>query len=321
MKSFREYLAEKKVIEPKIIEESRTEEEKAALIEEAQFAAADLKKALTKVVKVINTATGRTYSLSPLPYYYKNSSGEHEGYYAFDKSGNAIRFLAEPKKSKLNVKKEAGYEVSSFDVFDIDDVKGSGGKPKPTVHVELNGLNIIQSLDEIKKVIKDPKKNNTFSIDVELPNPNKKVKLPVKVLEEGKRVIAVDLIEEAKVQIGEEVYKSMGAAIEALFKMGYEGKEIKKLTGCSAAQLSQALKKVNAMGTIEGKPGSAEAVGAKQIKLPKIPEKVPVDKLFEHLESLVKLILMGLQKGLIVTGQAGVGKCVGADTKVSVKIK
>jgi hypothetical protein len=55
--------------------------------------------------------------------------------------------------------------------------------------------------------------------------------------------------------------------------------------------------------------------------MPKIPKKVPVDKLFKHLNSLTKLVLMGLTKSLIVTGMAGVGKCVSGKTKVNVTIK
>jgi hypothetical protein len=321
MKSFKDYLSKKNVISQDIIEESRTEAERN-LVEEAAFKAADINKVIKKVASVISKATGTKFASSPLPYYYKNKDGEQEGYYLFTKKGNAIRLNVGESKSKLNVKKEAGSEIISFDVFDIADAKGE--KTKPTVTVKLNGLNIVQVIKELTDVITNPSANKKFKKEIELPNPNKRTKLPTKkVTEEGKTksVLDINLIEEAKIQIGDDIYKSMGAAIEGLFKKGMTGPEIKKITGCSPAQLSQGLKKIEQLAEIEGVPGLAEGVGAKVIKMPEIPKKVPVDTLFKHLNSLVKMVLMGLQKGLIVSGQAGVGKCVGPKTNVKVNIK
>jgi len=320
MKSFREYVSDTGIIDQKIIDASLVAT--GDLTEEA-FKLTDQTKVLKNITKLVSKTTGLKYSVSPVPVKFKNSAGSQTGFYLFNTSNlAAIRINVSDKapKSTLNQKQQPGFEITSFDVFADD----KGEAKAATVHVELGGLNIVQVLEELKDVLLNPSKNNKFERTINLPNPNKMVPLPKTktVTEEGKTVYKNDirLIEEAKIVIGETEYGSMGAAIEGLFKMGYESKEIKKLTDCSAAQLSQALKKLGNEATISGTPGTADSFGATVIKLPKIPEKVPVDELFEDLNNLVKLVISGYRNALIVTGMAGVGKCVGPNTLVDLKI-
>jgi hypothetical protein len=321
MKSFREYLSNKGIVDQDIIEESLRAS--GELVEEA-FQLKNKMKVLNNIARLISKDTGEKYSPSPVPVVFKNSFGSFTGYYLFNtKNMKAVRLNISDKKEKNNLTgqpKEA-FEITSFDVF--ADEKGPA--KAATVHVDLGGLNIVQIIAEFKDVLKNPTKNKKFVKTINLPNPNPMKPLPKtkEVNEEGKTVYKNDirLIEEAKVVVGDNEYNSMGAAIEALFKMGYERKEIKKLTNCSAAQLSQALKKLGNEVDVVGTPGTKDTFGKTVIKLPKIPEKVPVDELFEDLNDLVKLVIGGYRNSLIVTGMAGVGKCVGPNTIVDVKIK
>jgi hypothetical protein len=197
--TFREYLSDKNVVSQEIIEESIN----STLVEEAAFKSADKVKVLDKVKKIIEKATGKKYALSPMPFFYKNKSGSHTGFYMWAKDKSAIRFNLDETKSKLNIKKTSGFEITSFDVYSAEDAKANKGKGhlKPTVTVNLNGLNIVQVISKLTDVLKNPEKNKKFTITVDLPNPYPKKPLPVKVVEEAK-VLDINLIEEANVQNG-----------------------------------------------------------------------------------------------------------------------
>lgn len=288
------------------------------LVEEGKFNADDISSAVDSVIPLIEKGLGQTVYKDPVPQWFNNElSGNGLGVLCYHGDGKAFR---------LNIIGNTIDNVSSISSVDVWG-KDTDKLTNPDVNINLNGLNILQVIKSISNIIKDPSKIEDIVIEKLNPNADK-VKGILdndETIEESKYQFGIKtgskaiLLEEAKVSIGNKVYDDMYKAIEGLWNDGYQSDDIKEITGVSKDFVDKVLKDIGAVDIIYVSKGGADEILEPTIKLPKVPNTISVDALIEDIDSSVESVISGLEKSLILAGMKGVGKCIGAGTRIAFK--
>lgn len=108
-------------------------------LQEAKFASGSSMKIVQKMLNVLGRRIGDKFTLSKAPKTYKTSEGEFAGYMSYFAGGR--------KALRINFLLGKSDEVISVDYY-------AAPAKTPDVNLELNGLNIVQTIDDIEMLIK-----------------------------------------------------------------------------------------------------------------------------------------------------------------------
>tara|TARA_R110001606_G_scaffold392489_1_gene561464 strand:+ start:10667 stop:12091 length:1425 start_codon:yes stop_codon:yes gene_type:complete len=246
--------------------------EKQVLISEA-FDSAKMGKAVKLIKAYLTKKIGKMYNTDVQEF--SNKFGDQVGIRYALSNGQEIRF---------NWQSSGGSSaIASIDIWD------SSKNPTPKVHIDTSEISVAKFLPELVSVIKNPSPGD------------------VPVMRES--ITEKDIIiSEAKVKIGKVTYASGKEAIVALTHKGHTPDQIQQMTGLTAKgvlyHMKQALKAV---------PGAKEKVKVdtdtkKAEKQTSEIQYADPEVIYKDLESLINLVVSGIQPSLVISGGAGTGK-------------
>lgn len=108
------------------------------IMQEAAFKAGSAGKVIGLVLKVLSKRLSTQFKLSPIPWTYKSTDGQFEGYYAFFGNMNS--------SIRLNFLLGKSDKIVSVDYFEA-------ATQTPKLSIDLNGINIVQVIDVVVGVI------------------------------------------------------------------------------------------------------------------------------------------------------------------------
>lgn len=234
-------------------------------------------KNMEKAIKLIRRVLERNLGMKLYefgPEMFKNKFGTFQGMkYFLGNTSRAVRFNWKQSGNST--------EVYSIDVWNNE----SGRKDKPTITIQTAGVSLAKAIPQLAAIIKNPKPGLNIPVGGEKQNVN-----------------------EARVEIDGQEFKSAKEAGMHLASKGYSPEEISKKTGVNIGSAKwfarEYLKTVS--GVSETKIDNAE--DRKNIqKFEKIKYADP-DIVFDDLKDLVHMIASGVQASLLVTGMPGIGK-------------
>jgi len=194
-------------------------------------------------------------------------------------------------------------QIHSVDIWDATD------SPDPAVNIETKGLSIIKILPAIVSFIEKPVVKKDILV---APIQEMRVMDKDTILSEG--LVEYD---------GKDFASKSDAAIHAL-EQGKDSRFIRRNFGFSMANLQKKLEKLQKKGkATKTKASALEKLKVNRGKKLKIVPGSDVKKsskqlaniqyadpktIFKDLESLVNMIISGIQPSLLITGMAGIGK-------------
>lgn len=189
-------------------------------------------------------------SIEAIPQEFSNRYGDGFGVKYELPEGQAIRFNAD------SVQPES---IGSVNLWK------DSTQSKPDSQVGFDGVPIDEIITELAALIKAPEVNN-IEKEVELPNENRKKKIPVEIIdslnEEGVMIRqsqkAFQVLEEGKYRIGDEILPSATDVVKSLWGRGYDRTGICEVSNLPSAQVSAVLKDIGVLKVIDVRPGLKE---------------------------------------------------------------
>ena len=234
-------------------------------------------KNMEKAVRLIRQVLERNIGMKMYefgPEMFKNKFGTFQGIkYFLGNTSRAVRF-----NWKLN---GHSTEVYSIDVWNDD----TGRKDKPTITIQTQGISLAKAIPQLAAIIKNPKPGLSIPISDKSENVN-----------------------EAKIELDGQEFKSGKEAGMYLASKGYSPEEIASKTGLALGGAKWVQKEYfkTVGGVPETKIDNAEDKKA-VAKFEKTKYADP-DVVFEDLKDLVQMVASGVQASLLVTGMPGIGK-------------
>lgn len=275
----------------------------ATFLNEAAFSPKKLAHVKKLIVKVLERKTG-----------YKFYPYGKDGMRSFTSAGQIktgmMYFLGNTLKAcRFNWTKKWGNEIESIDIWDE-----SGPIDRPTVHIDLRNKNIIQVIDIVVRMIKNPQVGiHQIAINESISTING-IKSMFKLTNRD-----LELFETRK--LSDEVQQFINHAgmsadeykIKTTKKSpGYDQKVINAKNTFVRKMKAGKIAKTDIKGTmaVVVTKGKGEVIHDKEAdKLQaKLEERIPPDVLFKDLEELLDLVIKGIQPSILITGMAGVGK-------------
>ncbi len=298
MKSFKDFL----------VEESAgfySADGSIALVEEA-FKTEDTTKVIKNLAKLFGKQFGAKFGAAPLPRIIKTNKGVVEGWYFFPESLAYAFILTATPKARKQAKNADTSDSFVFSGFDLIQPKAN----KSDIHLEFDGLNIVQIMHMIKHAVDNQKEwiGTTFPF---VPAKNADKFEAALNMPKSKKVVSIKEnapVEEAKVTAGGHVYKSAQEAIYGLMEEGHTPESLAVFTD-DFGDLAFNQKAINfhsknyykENGSVTGSKGGVVAdapndTAAKFLGVPKLPKKIPVDELFQYLADLTTMVVGKMPK-------------------------
>ena len=231
----------------------------------------NMEKAITLIRQVLERNLGmKLYEYGPEMF--KNKYGTFQGMkYFLGSSSRAVRFNWKQGGNST--------EVFSIDVWNDD----SGRKDVPTITIQTAGVSLAKAIPQLAAIIKNPKAG---------------LSIPV----------GGDNVNEAKVTIDNQEFKSGKEAGMYLASKGYSPEEIAKKSGLNVKGAEWVIKEY--LKTNKGVPetkidGSEERKNIQKFDKTKYADP---DIVFDDLKDLVHMVATKVQASLLVTGMPGIGK-------------